>query len=89
MSSHTERHVQGMLGPQSQEEVTIHVLFTELVTLADRYKNDQTALAPVVMLAEALMRLAGDQPTGRIDPTLLNKQVRDTLMRAGVDTSDL
>ena len=89
MQTHVDRHVQGMLQPESDEEKSIARIFGDVVVLADRYRGDKPALAGVVMIASGLMRLAGDNPPGRIDPTLLNKQVRDALMRAGVEDDNL
>jgi hypothetical protein len=89
VESHTDRHVQALLAPQSPEERTLSTLLSELTVLADRYKGDKVMLVPLTMIASGAMRLAGDGQTGRIDPSLYNKQVRDTLARAGVDVGEL
>lgn len=89
MESHKDRHAQALLYPNTPEEQSLSRLLSELAVLADRYKDDAVMLSPVTEIAVAAMRLAGDGQTGRIDPTIYNKQVRDILSRAGVDTDAL
>lgn len=77
------RHAAALLMPETPEERTIATLFIELSRLADRYKDDTVMIVVVEQLAEALVRLAGDGESGRIDPSLLQAKVRDVVERAG------
>lgn len=89
MDTFKDRHVQALLEPSTPEEHTIRNLFNEVSVLAERYKGDAVMMPVVLSIAQGLIRIVGDGEHGRIDPTLLNKQVRNVLAGAGVNTDDL
>ena len=89
MDTYKERHVHALLNPSTPEEATISALFHEVALLADRYAQDRVMLAPVRLIAAGLIRLTNDGDSGRIDPGMLEKQVRDTLARVGVNIDDI
>lgn len=87
--SFKERHTLAMLEPQGEHETTLATLFIQLTVLSDRYHHDTVMLPKVQALASCITGLAGDGETGRIDGPMLQKQVRDTIRRAGGDPNEL
>ena len=82
------RHAKALLDPESREERTFSILFTQLSELADRHRNDSVLITAVEHLGSAIIRLL-DGPTGRIDQGAMDKQVRDVVRRAGGDEQEL
>lgn len=77
-----------LLAPVTPEEQTLANLFTELTVIADRYHDDTVMVGAVEQLGSAIITLTNGE-VGRIDPSYLNKQVHDTIMRAGGDPNGL
>lgn len=88
IESHMTRHASALLHPESPEEQTLSSLLTELARLSDRYRDDQQAIPAIESLGSAAVRLL-NFPTGRIDQSTYEKQVRDEVTRAGGDAEDL
>jgi hypothetical protein len=86
--SYQQRHAEAMLAPQGDDEATLVNLFRELTVLADRYQNDGFMVQAVENLASAIIVLLNG-PLGRIDQSSLNKQVEDTVRRAGGNVDNL
>ena len=77
-----------LLAPVTPEEQTLSNLFTELTVIADRYKDDAVMVPAVEQLGTAIITLLNGD-TGRIDQSYLDKQVADTVLRAGGDPNGL
>lgn len=82
------RHAAALLLPNTPEELTISNLFHEMTVLADRYKDDSVMLPAVVSVGSAILTLLNGE-VGRIDQPSMDKQVHDTIERAGGDTDAL
>lgn len=82
------RHASALLLPRTPEERTISNLFTELGVLADRYRNDSVMLRAVQHVGSAIIILLNGE-IGGVDQASMDKQVRDTVTRAGGDADEL
>lgn len=82
--SNMERHAAAMLHPEGEAEARIVALFIHLTQLADSPGPAEPRVEAVEHLARAIVALL-DGDTGRLDPEALAKQVRDTVVRAGVN----
>jgi len=78
------RHAAALLLPQTPEERTISNLFHELTVLSDRYKNDSVMIQAAEHVGSAIIALLNGD-VGRLDQASMDKQVRDTINRAGGD----
>ena len=78
------RHAAALLLPQTPEERTISNLFHELTVLADRYKDDSVMIQAAEHVGSAIISLLNGD-VGRLDQSSMDKQVRDTINRAGGD----
>lgn len=81
-------HMTAMLNPQGDEERTLVTLYRELDALCQRHRGDPHIEVAVLALASTIIRLF-DQGTGRLDPTTLDKKVRETVQEAGFDASTI
>lgn len=83
--SNIQRHAEAMLAPEGDEEITIVALFTALSRTADRTdlspSSKRVALAALANIIIDLLQ----HERGRLDAHALDKQVRDTVRRAGGD----
>lgn len=86
--THLTRHAGAMLAPAIPEEATLTNLIGELGRIGDRYKADGIMLDAVEKLASATLALL-EADTGRMDPTVIRKQVLDIVRRAGGETHGL
>jgi len=86
--SYRDRHAQAMLHPETPEEQTLVVLYTELAKIGDRHKDDYVLVKAAEALGSAIIVLLNGD-TGRIDQASLDKMVRDVVERAGGDSSEL
>lgn len=82
------RHAAALLLPTTPGERTISNLFHEMTVLADRYKDDTVMLPAVEHIGSAILTLLNGE-VGRIDQPSMDKQVHDTVSRAGGDTDAL
>ncbi len=82
------RHAAALLLPSTPEEVTISNLFHELTVLADRYRDDTVMIGAAESVGSAIICLLNGD-VGRIDQSSMDKQVRDTIQRAGGDSDGL
>ena len=82
MSDVKARHANALLYPVIPEERSLSILFTELGRLSDRHKNDSVMVPAIESLGSAIITLLNGE-VGRIDQGSLDKQVRDTVVRAG------
>lgn len=87
--SFKERHADAMLAPEGVDESILVDGFTLLTKAADRYKGDGVMIHAVEELGAVLVRFSGDGNNGRLDGGSYQKQVRDTVMRAGGNTDDI
>lgn len=88
MNTSKTRHAAALLLPNTPEERTISNLFHELTVIADRHANDSVMLTAVEQLGSAIITLLNGA-VHRIDQASMDKQVRDTVTRAGGDSSGL
>lgn len=88
MNSVKTRHAAALLLPATPEERTISNLFHELTVLADRYKGDSVMIGAAENVGSAIINLLNGE-VGRIDQSSMDKQVRDTIERAGGDSNEL
>lgn len=88
MNDSKTRHAAALLLPNTPEERTVSNLFHELTVIADRYKDDSVMLAAVEKLGSAIITLMNGA-VHRIDQGSMDKQVRDTVNRAGGDGDGL
>jgi hypothetical protein len=84
MNDSKTRHAAALLLPNTPEERTISNLFHELTILADRYHDDSVMLPAVEHVGSAIITLLNGA-VHRIDQGSMDKQVRDTVQRAGGD----
>lgn len=82
------RHAAALLLPNTPEERTISNLFHEMTVLADRYKDDYVMVTAVEQVGSAIITLLNGN-VGRIDQSSMDKQVRDTVTRAGGNSDEL
>lgn len=88
MNSVKTRHAAALLLPVTAEERTISNLFHELTVLADRYKDDSVMIRAAESVGSAIIHLLNGE-VGRIDQSSMDKQVRDTIERAGGDPDEV
>lgn len=84
MNDSKTRHAAALLLPNTPEERTISNLFHELTVLSDRYKDDSVMIEAVEQLGSVIITLMNGA-VHRIDQGSMDKQVRDTVTRAGGD----
>jgi hypothetical protein len=82
------RHAAALLLPNTPEERTISNLFSELTVVADRYSGDSVMIGAAEKIGSAIISLLNGE-VGRIDQSSMDKQVRDTIERAGGDSNEL
>lgn len=82
MNDSKTRHAAALLLPNTPEERTISNLFHELTLMADRHKDDSVMLRSVEQVGSAIITLLNGA-VHRIDQSSMDKQVRDTVLRAG------
>jgi len=79
-------HMSAMLKPETDEERSLVSLYRMLDDLCQRYKDDPQVETAVIALATGIIHMI-DLGTGRLDPTTLDKKVRETVQEAGFDAS--
>lgn len=88
-ASYTERHANALLDPHTPREKVLAESFASLGRIADHARGDSFMVPAVEALGAAIIRVLGMGDTGSIDQGLLDKQVRDTVRRAGGDADAL
>lgn len=88
MQTAMQLHMSAMLKPETDEERRLVSLYRTLDDLCQRYRGDKQAELATQSIARSIIALF-DYGTGRLDPTTLDKKVRETVQEAGFDASNI
>lgn len=88
MQTAMQLHVDAMLHPETVEERTLVSVYRTLDDLCQRHREDKQVEPAVIAIATGIIRMI-DLGTGRLDPTTLDKKVRETVREAGFDAGTI